>query len=155
MAEIKIKNKKFIYKNSIEWQKDMRGLLSSSDKPGIEIATPPEFRGHPGIWSPEDLFVAAVNSCIMTTFLHYAQKEHLEILNYESQAEGILELVNNHLIFTEIKIKPSVSVKNELDSVKAKNIFKLSENNCLISNSIKSKVEVASEIKIGTLNDRF
>jgi len=40
----------------------LKGLLSSSGKTNIEIATPPEFRGHLVIWSPEDLFVASVNS---------------------------------------------------------------------------------------------
>ncbi len=84
MAQIEIKSKRFIYENSIKWQKEKIGLLSSSGKPYIEVATPPEFKGHVGIWSPEDLFVASVNSCIMTTFLYYAQKENLEILSYES-----------------------------------------------------------------------
>ena len=72
MAELK--SKQFVYKNSLKWQRDKKGELSSSGKADIEIATPPEFKGHPGIWSPEDLFVASVNSCIMTTFLYYAQK---------------------------------------------------------------------------------
>lgn len=66
-------------------------MLSSSGKPGIEVAAPPEFKGRLGICGPEDLFVAAVNSCIMATFLHYPQKGHLGILNYESQAEAVLE----------------------------------------------------------------
>ncbi len=143
-----LESKKFIYKNSIRWQGEKRGLLSSSGKPDIEVATPPEFRGHPGIWTPEDLFVASVNSCIMTTFLYYAQKESLEILSYESQAEGVLEKIKNQFIFTEIKFKPSISVKKDSDIIKAKNLLELSENNCLISNSIKSKIKVIPEIKV-------
>ena len=95
MTKIKVKSKKFIYKNSIKWQAEKRGLLSSLDKPNIEVATPPEFRGHVGIWSPEDLFVTSVNSCIMTTFLYYAERESVEFLSYESEAEGILEEVEN------------------------------------------------------------
>lgn len=139
---------RFIYKNSIKWQSEKRGLLLSSGKPDIEVATPPEFRGHPGIWTPEDLFVASVNGCIMTTFLYYAEKENLEILSYESQAQGVLERIESQFIFTEIILKPSVSVKKDSDILKANNLFGLVEKKCLISNSIKSKVEVIPEIRI-------
>jgi len=143
-----IKSRRFIYKNSIKWQSEKKGLLISPDKPDIEVATPPEFRGHPGIWTPEDLFVASVNSCIMTTFLYYVQKENLEILSYESQAEGILEWIEGRLIFSEIKVKPLVFVKRDSDTQKTKEIIGLSEKNCLISNSIKCEVKVLPEIKI-------
>lgn len=145
----KIGNKQFIYNNVIEWQADMKGLISSHDKPNLQIATPPEFRGHPGIWSPEDLFVASINSCIMTTFLYYAQKENLEFLSYKSEAKGILERVENQLIFSEVTVKPQILVKQDIDIQKARNLVELSEKNCLISNSIKSRIVVHPEIKIG------
>jgi len=143
-----LKSKKFIYKNSIRWQGEKRGLLSSFGKPDIEIATPPEFKGHPGIWTPEDLFVASVNSCIMTTFLYYAEKNGIESLDYKSQAEGVLELKEGRLIFIEIKVKPLIFVKRDLDIQKTKEMIELAEKNCLISNSIKCEVKVLPEIKI-------
>jgi len=143
-----LESKKFIYKNSIKWQSEKRGLLSSFDKPDIEVATPPEFRGHPGIWAPEDLFVASVNSCIMTTFLYYAQKEGIGFLSYESQAEGVLEWIEGRLIFSEIKVKPLVFIRQNSDLQKVKAILEASEKSCLISNSIKCEVKVLPEIKI-------
>ena len=143
-----LESKKFIYKNSIRWQGEKRGLLSSSGKPDIEVATPPEFRGHLGVWTPEDLFVASVNSCIMTTFLYYAQRQGLEFVSYASEAEGVLELIEGRLIFSEIKIKPLIFIKQDSDIQKTKEIIGLSEKNCLISNSIKCEVKVLPEIKI-------
>jgi peroxiredoxin-like protein len=145
---VKIKSRKFIYKNFIKWCGQKKGVLSSFDKPKVEIATPHEFGGHFGIWTPEDLLVASVNSCIMTTFLFYAKKENLEFLSYESEAEGVLERVGNHFIFSEIKIRPQILVKQDTYIQKAKELMKLSEKNCFISNSIKSKVEIIPEIKI-------
>lgn len=143
-----IKSLRFIYKNSIKWQSEKRGLLSSFDKPDIEVATPPEFRGHPGIWTPEDLFVASVNSCIMTTLLYYAEKEGIELLNYESEAEGVLGWIQGRLIFSEIKVKPLIFVKRNSDMQKVKAILEACEKNCLISNSIKCEIKVLPEIKI-------
>ena len=88
MGDIKSSVKKFFYKTSIKWSREKKGILSSPDKPDIEIATPPEFRGHPGIWTPEDLFVSSVNSCIMLVFFHFAKRYDIEIASYHSEAKG-------------------------------------------------------------------
>ena len=142
------RNKQFIYDTLIEWQGEKKGLLFSAGKPNVEVAAPPEFHGHPGIWSPEDLFVASVNSCIMTTFLYYAQRNNVKLLGYKSEASGILEMREGKLIFTGIKIKPEIMVNSREDYERANEFINKAETSCLISNSIKSKVEVIAEIKI-------
>ena len=118
-------------------------------KPDIEIAVPPEFGGHEGIWTPEELFVASVNICIKATFLYYARRNNLEFLSYESEAEGILGRIENRSMFTEIKVIPKIRIVADSQFEKAKEIITLSEKNCLISNSIRSKVEVLPEIITG------
>ena len=148
MGNMKQKSRKFIYRTTVSWTEEKKGFLCSSGKPTIEVSTPPEFRGHEGIWTPEDLFVASVNACIMTTFLHYTEKEGIEFLSYKSEGEGILERVDNTFMISEIKIKPRILVKQENDIQRVKNIIELCEKNCLISNSIKSMVEVIPEISI-------
>ena len=145
---VEVRSKKFVYKNSIKWEGERKGIVSSDNKPSFKVATPPEFKGHPGIWSPEDLFVASVNVCIMTTFLHYAERNKLEFLSYKSDAEGVLEIIDNNFMFSEIKIRPLLAVKKDSDINKAKDLIELSEKNCLISNSIRSKVSVIPEINV-------
>ena len=144
-----VKGKVFIYKNSVKWERERKGIVSSDNKPSFRVATPPEFKGHPGIWSPEDLFIASVNSCIMTTFLYYAERNKLEFLSYKSNAEGILEIIGNKFMFSEIKVRPLIVIKNSLDINKARELIEISEKNCLISNSIKSNVSVIPEINLG------
>ena len=139
-------SKKFVYKNSIEWEDQRKGILSSDGKPGFRVSSPPEFKGHAGIWNPEELFIASVNSCIMTTFLYYAERKKLEFISYKSEAEGIIEMTENKFIFTEIKIRPFIIIKNSSDIAKAKELIEFSEKNCLISNSIKPKVSVIAGI---------
>jgi len=150
MGNTKQKNRKFIYRTKVSWVEEKKGILCSSGKPTIEVATPPEFKGHEGMWTPEELFVASVNICIKTTFLHYAQKNNFEFLSYESEAEGILERTGNQFMFSEIKVKPKISIKSSSQVEKVKELIQLSEKNCLITNSIKTKVEVIPEIS--TLN---
>ena len=89
--------KKFIYRTTVSWTEEKKGILCSKGKPAIKVATPPEFKGHEGMWTPEELFVASVKICIKTTFLHYAQREDFKFLSYESEAEGVLERVDNKL----------------------------------------------------------
>ena len=146
MGNIKQKSRKFIYRTTVSWTEEKKGVLCSSGKPTIEVSTSPEFKGHEGMWTSEELFVASVNICIKTTFLHYAQRDNFEFLSYESGAEGVLERVENRFMFSEIKVKPKIVVTLASQIEKAKELIELSEKNCLITNSIKSKVEVISEI---------
>jgi len=148
IERFKIKSKKFIYKNSVKWEGERKGRLFCADKPDIQIAPPPEFKGYPGIWTPEDLFIATVNSCIMTTFLYYAEREGLKFLSYESQVQGVLERVGREFMFSTIKIMPKILIEKDCDVHRIKEVIKLSEKYCFISNSIKSKVEITPEIKI-------
>jgi organic hydroperoxide reductase OsmC/OhrA len=76
--DIKMKPKTFHYEVGTRWSGEKRGVLSLAGKPDLEVASPPEFRGHPGVWSPQDLLVAAVNACAMTTFLSAVKQEHQE-----------------------------------------------------------------------------
>src|SRR5207245_9476311 len=54
---IKVKPKSFQYEVRVRWGDLKRGVLTAAGKPDLEVASPPEFRGHPGVWTPEHLFV--------------------------------------------------------------------------------------------------
>ncbi len=62
------------YNVDLNWIADRKGIISSPELvQKIEVATPPQFtNGIEGVWSPEHLLTAAVNSCFMTTFLAIA-----------------------------------------------------------------------------------
>jgi organic hydroperoxide reductase OsmC/OhrA len=62
------------YEVNLQLEQNTKGTLSSPVLPSkIEVATPPGFQnGMAGIWSPEHLFVASVNACLMATFLAIA-----------------------------------------------------------------------------------
>src|SRR5688572_18359478 len=98
------------YDVSLTWNSDRKGTMHSEVlNTSIEVATPPEFpKGIHGIWSPEHLFVAAINSCLMTTFLAIAENSRLIFKNFESKAIGKLELVDGKYIMSEVILKPVV-----------------------------------------------
>jgi organic hydroperoxide reductase OsmC/OhrA len=138
-------DKKNSYTHKLSWQKDKVGKLSADKKDIIDIATPVDFGGPSGFWSPEDLFVASVNSCIMTTFLYFIEKRKIKLLEYESQAEGFIEKKDSKLTFSEIIIKSVISVAKD-DFQKVKKIAELAKKHCLVSNSINCPVKFIPKI---------
>ncbi len=138
------------YDVSLTWNADRKGTMRSDVlNTSIEVATPPEFpKGMQGIWSPEHLFVAAINSCLMTTFLAIAENSRLVYNSFESKAIGKLELVDGKYIMSEVVLKPVVVLSDEDDREKAIKVLHKSEAACLISNSVKSKITLEPEVKI-------
>ncbi len=135
-----IRAKSYRYTTSLQWTGEKKGTMTVAGKPSVEVATPPEFKGHEGIWSPEDLFVASVNSCIMTTFLAFADHAGLGFEKFESEAEGLLEFVDGKFLFTKIVVRPRVTLRSGEDKGKAEEILHKAERNCLVSNSIRTEV---------------
>ena len=140
---------KYTYTTRLEWTGEKKGKIQCDDKPDIMIACPPEFGGHPGIWSPEDFFLGSVEICTMTTFLWFANKEQLTFKFYKSEATGTVELVNGVFQFSSIAIKVKVVVSSEGDCVRVEKILKKVERTCLITNSIHTNVHIEPEILVG------
>ena len=138
------------YEVNLEWVKDRIGTIGSPTlTQSIEIATPPEFpKGMGGIWSPEHLFAAAVNSCLMTTFLAIAENSKLDFVSLNSTAIGILDKVDGKYMMTEVVLRPTLVINNPGVQEKAKRVLEMSEKACLISNSIKSKIVFEPVIQI-------
>ncbi|HVY74822.1 MAG TPA: OsmC family protein [Puia sp.] len=138
------------YEVALQWAEGRKGLVSSPVLvKSIEIATPPEFpKGIPGIWSPEHLLVAAVDSCLMTTFLAIAENSGLEFVSFESKATGKLEKIDGKYLISEIELSPRLQIKNEAYREKALRVLEKSEAACLISNSVKSRIVFRPEIFI-------
>ncbi|MCC6373141.1 MAG: OsmC family protein [Bacteroidia bacterium] len=130
------------YQVNLTWLSARKGEISSPElKDKIEVATPPQFpKGMEGIWSPEHLFTAAINSCFMTTFLAVAENSKLEFKEFRCDASGKLEQVEGKYLMTEVTLKPVLVLANEADRERANRILEKSEKTCLISNSVKAKV---------------
>lgn len=136
------------YHVDISWTKDRQGEMSSPElSTKVEIATPPQFpKCIEGIWSPEHLFTSAVASCLMTTFLSIAENSKLEFTAFSCKSHGKLEQVEGKFLMTEVILEPTVTIVNVSDREKAERVLQKSEQHCLISNSIKSKITMNKNI---------
>jgi len=139
---------KHSYHVSLKWKEGRKGIMSSDVLPTkIEVATPPEFeKGVAGIWSPEHLFTSSVLSCFMTTFLAIAEYSKFEFETFDCDAEGILDKVEGKYLMTVINLTAKLKISDPEIAQKAERILHKSEAACLISNSIKTKVNLICEI---------
>ncbi|MBL7996024.1 OsmC family protein [bacterium] len=151
-ATLKSKYKTFTYHTNLQWLENRAGLLNSEGKPGFRVASPPEFKGEAGVWTPEDLFVAAVETCTMTTFLAFAQRLQIPLVSYGSSAEGMLEFADGGYRFTKIILRPKIVVEHETAIEQAKKTIDDAHHNCLIANSIKSEVVLEAEFSVKNNN---
>lgn len=141
------------YNVNVKWNEGRVGELTSPElNAKIEVATPPQFpRGVEGIWSPEHLFTAAVNSCFMTTFLSIAENSKLDFKDFSCNAIGVLDQVEGKFLMTEVILNSTLVITKEEDKEKALRVLEKSEKACLISNSINSKVTLNSIITIAEI----
>lgn len=130
------------YEVNLSWTENRKGIISSPAlEQSTEVATPPDFpKGIEGIWSPEHLFVAAIESCLMTTFLAVAENSKLDFESFNSHATGKLDKVDGKFMMTEVLLRPTLVINNPEMQEKAKRVLMMSEKACLISNSVKSVI---------------
>ena len=138
----------YTYEVNLKWTVNRKGVLSSPSLPQkIEVATPPDFpKGMEGVWTPEHLLVASVNSCLMTTFLAIAENSKLEFIHYESNAVCNIALIEAKHTITEIILKPKVTIPHTQKKDRAIHILEMSKRLCLISNAIKASILMEPEI---------
>jgi peroxiredoxin-like protein len=141
--------KTYQFKNAIEWESGRRGVMTSPEHAPVKVGSPPEFKGAADVWCPEEMLVGAVNSCIMLTFLAYAQNRKLELVSYKSRAEGTLEHKDGKYRITHITLQPVVVLKAEEQRPLAEQIFKSAESDCFISNSVTAMVDLSPQFSTG------
>lgn len=140
--------KSFHYKAKTTWSSARRGMLSAVGRPSIVVGSPPEFKGEPDIWAPEELLVGSLNTCMMLTFLTLAHARGLTLLGYESEAEGLLENVEGKYYITEVTIRPRVTLKSEVQLEPARKTMEGVEAQCFIANSINARVTLVPEFVV-------
>jgi organic hydroperoxide reductase OsmC/OhrA len=123
-------------------------MLSAVGRPSIVVGSPPEFKGEPDIWAPEELLVGSLNTCMMLTFLTLAHARGLTLLGYESEAEGLLENVEGKYYITEVTIRPRVTLKSEVQLEPARKTMEGVEAQCFIANSINARVTLVPEFVV-------
>ena len=142
------------YHTRVTWKEEHYGHIVMGNGPEMDFSAPPEAQGFAGVLTPEDAFVAAVNTCIMLMFLWTCERLKLKLLFYECQAEGTKLIELDHTeIFTQIRLFPQIRVKAGEEArtrieTRIQRALKSAQKYSLVANSIKSEVIIEPTIEI-------
>ena len=148
MENMPDKNKRATHQTVITWDKEKNTFMCSFGKQVIEIAASPESKTHEGMRTPEELFVDSIEGFIKETFMDSAKQNNLDILNYESEGQGIIDKVEGRLIFTEIKIWPRILISSGSQLKKTQELIEYAGTNCFISDYLRCEIKIYPEIKL-------
>jgi len=138
----RIKPKSFTYNTGVSEVEGRAASLKAEGKPTLRVASPPEFKGVAGVWTPEDFFVAAIEVCLMLTFAGVAEKNGLKFASYESKAEGLLEWDQQSYRFTRVVVRPAITLFDEHSIVAAHETLERAHATCLVAKSVACEVVV-------------
>ena len=125
-------------------------LTSEDDLPKLEVASPPEFGGPARTWSPEHLFVAAVSSCLMTTFRTVAALSNLDVVDYSDDAVGHLVREGSLYRIERVTLRPRVVIADPEKVDKALRLLDKAEHACLVSRSVSAEIILEPKVEVAS-----
>ncbi len=142
------------YHTTVRWTGEHWGHLVMGNGPEMKFSAPPDAHGHPGVFTPEDAFVAAANTCVMMMFIWAAERFKLKLLSYECRTEGtkLIELDRTE-IFTRLRFRPVIRIAAGAETraaveARARRALQAAQKYSLVANSVKSEIVVEPEINI-------
>jgi organic hydroperoxide reductase OsmC/OhrA len=142
------------YHTDVEWTGDHRGRIVMGNGPEMDFSAPPDAHGHEGVLTPEDAFVASVNTCVMMMFIWATERFKLDLKSYTCYAEGtkLIELDRTE-IFTDVKLWPEIKIAARGDDPsrverRAVRALEAARKYSLVANSVKSDVVIEPTIEI-------
>jgi peroxiredoxin-like protein len=124
-------------------------VLSAPSAPELKSAPPLDFDGPGDAWSPEHLLLAAVESCFLFTLRAVAKASKIDFVSLEVSAEGTVDRQDGVTRFTEIVLRPRLTLPPGADRSRALRIMERSEKSCLVSASLSTPVRLEPELVAG------
>jgi organic hydroperoxide reductase OsmC/OhrA len=143
-----------VYNTTVQWEGEHWGHVFMGNGPDMPFSAPPDAQGHTGVFTPEDAFVGAVNTCIMMMFIWASERFKIDLQSYECRAEGtkLIELDRTE-IFSEVRLWPKIRVAANGDDPqiierRIKKALQAAQKYSLVANSVKSDVVVEPTIEV-------
>ncbi|KPU82877.1 hypothetical protein JI57_03165 [Psychromonas sp. PRT-SC03] len=122
--------------------------IKSHNLPDLNVASPLEFDGPGGQWSPETLLMSSLTSCYLLSFKALAKHKKLDWLEIDCISDGILDKIDKTTQFVKIKHSIRLKINNKTAIEDALDLLNKAEKICLISNSMKCDIILDCNITI-------
>jgi len=143
------------FEGRLRWRAGGAGIAAGNHqmefagRPTLELSGAPQYKGDPARLSPEDLFVAALSSCQMLSYLALAGRAGVTVLAYDDHAVGTLAIADKKMRMTEVVLRPRITLAAEADAAKALALVHTAHELCFIANSVTCVVHVEPAIVTG------
>lgn len=137
------------FEGTATWKSGMECQLSIKGKELVTVSPPPMFGGQEGMCVPEDIFAAALASCINTLYLLIAKNSQLGLKNLETKATVKMNIEGmEKLIFTNVHFNMNVALENdnERERKKASTVYGMAQKICPIRQSWGEAVPISFEL---------
>jgi organic hydroperoxide reductase OsmC/OhrA len=117
--------------------------------PDLLSAPPLEFEGPGDAWSPEQLLLASVETCFLFTFRVVAQVSKIPFTSLDIAAEGTVDRQDGRIRFTDIVLRPRLTVAPGVDRDRAVRVIEKAEKGCLVTASLATPIRLEPQIVVG------
>lgn len=110
--------------------------IRAAAKPDIPGSSDAAFLGDAARWNPEDLLVASASACHKLWYLHLCADAGIVVLAYVDEAEGTMIDSPQQGRFTQIVLRPRVTIRAEDDRNLAERLHHVAHEKCYVANSV-------------------
>jgi organic hydroperoxide reductase OsmC/OhrA len=114
--------------------------LDFPGKPSLTGSAAQDFRGDPSLHNPEDLLVAALSACHCLSYLALCARAGIQVVSYEDDAIGTMEGTGGQFQFTDVLLRPRVTVAPGTDLDRAQSLHDVAHAECFIAKSVNFPV---------------
>ncbi|HUR34420.1 MAG TPA: OsmC family protein [Vicinamibacterales bacterium] len=121
--------------------------ISADGCPDLRAIQPRQFGGPGDAWSPEHLLLAAVQTCFLFTLRAVARAARVELVAVRADVTGTVDRQDGVTRFTEIILRPIVTVEDGVAPERVLEMVETSERRCLISASLSTPVHLDTRVE--------
>ena len=113
--------------------------IQVAGKPAFAASADPLFRGTAGLYTPEELLVAALASCHLLAYLALCAREGIAVVAYRDAAKGTMSERAGAGRFTTVTLYPHVTLDDDRID-RARELHVTAHEECFIANSVNFPV---------------
>lgn len=112
-------------------------------KPELRGSADPMFRGTAERHNPEDLFLAAISTCHMLSYLALCARRRVRVLAYEDRAHAVLAVrADGSGTFDSVTLAPVVTIARNSDQATAMALHQAAHAECYVASSCRVPIVI-------------
>ncbi|MBI2189442.1 MAG: OsmC family protein [Acidobacteria bacterium] len=115
--------------------------------PPLRMAEPVQYDGPGDAWSPEELLLASVQGCFLFTLRAVSRLSKVPFTHLEVRAAGTVDRQEGATRFTEIVLRPSLTVPAGTDRARVLAMLEKAKKACLVSSSLSTPIRLEPQIQ--------